>query len=339
MATTAFEYSTTDLRVSATGNKTRFDELVETRWNQHMDAGHFRYPFSSPESKILPGKYNFLAQLNYNRAHNRRAPQSMLSLQQPYNPDGFNFTKIDLSKELVLDLAKRSIETKSKHSIIINVSPLEKCSSLVVPEINERRPQLLTETSIQVAFETMLLSGSSSLRLGFNSLCAYASVNHQHWHMYYLENVKLYLETAEVQPLPATNGRCYELLDYPAPCFAFQMKSVEDIVAVSKSVHLLIEYLIRNDIAHNVFMTRGQNFDRDSKDQVVRVFVWGRESVIGSKDPGAFVIAVCELAGQILIYQEEFFKNVSEADVARKQREATQFVFAKVKNDLCNVFS
>ncbi|XP_059090867.1 GDP-D-glucose phosphorylase 1-like [Tigriopus californicus] len=255
MATTAFEYSTTDLRVSATGNKTRFDELVETRWNQHMDAGHFRYPFSSPE------------------------------------------------------------------------------------KINERRPQLLTETSIQVAFETMLLSGSSSLRLGFNSLCAYASVNHQHWHMYYLENVKLYLETAEVQPLPATNGRCYELLDYPAPCFAFQMKSVEDIVAVSKSVHLLIEYLIRNDIAHNVFMTRGQNFDRDSKDQVVRVFVWGRESVIGSKDPGAFVIAVCELAGQILIYQEEFFKNVSEADVARKQREATQFVFAKVKNDLCNVFS
>lgn len=338
MAGMAFEYSVSDLCVSVNGGKTRFDELVETRWNHHMKSGHFRYAFSSPESKILPGKYGFLAQLNYNRAHNRRPPQSMSSLKQPYNEEGFNFTKIDPNRELVCNLINRTDEKQLKHCLIINVSPLEKCSSLLVPELNAGRPQLLTETAIQVAFETILLSGSSSLRLGFNSLCAFASVNHQHWHLYYLENVRLYLETAEVQMIPTSGGQCYEMLDYPAPCFAFQMRTVEDIPTVSKSVYLLIDYLIRNDIAHNVFMTRGESFDPNSTDQVIRVFVWGRESVIGSKDPGAFVIAVCELAGQILIYQEDFFQVVTESDVAQKQKEATKAVFERVKSDLDKVF-
>ena len=30
-----------------------------------------------------------------------------------------------------------------------------------------------------------------------------------------------------------------------------------------------------------------------------RVIVWARESVVGAKDPGAFVMAVCELSGQV----------------------------------------
>ena len=32
---------------------------------------------------------------------------------------------------------------------------------------------------------------------------------------------------------------------------------------------------------------------------VPRVIVWPRESVVGAKDPGAFVMAVCELSGQV----------------------------------------
>lgn len=41
----------------------------------------------------------------------------------------------------------------------------------------------------------VLLSGVKNFKAAFNSLCAYASVNHLHWHLYYLQHHQLRLET------------------------------------------------------------------------------------------------------------------------------------------------
>ncbi len=38
------------------------------------------------------------------RASNRRAPQAMLHLEQPFSHDKFNFTKINLDKEGIFEL-------------------------------------------------------------------------------------------------------------------------------------------------------------------------------------------------------------------------------------------
>jgi hypothetical protein len=41
-----------------------------------------------------------------------------------------------------------------------------------------------------------------------------------------------------------------------------------------------------------------------------------------------------KLAGQILVYQEDAYRSVQEAEVAAAQREATQAVFTSIKAGL-----
>ena len=101
--------------------------------------------------------------------------------------------------------------------MIINVSPLEYGHVLIVPDIDAFFPQILTQFAIKTGLDCILLSShrwvlfsskydsdsqltiidlklnvdpvffSRGFKVGFNSLCAFASVNHLHLHAYYLE--------------------------------------------------------------------------------------------------------------------------------------------------------
>ncbi len=121
--------------------------------------------------------------------------------------------------------------------------------------------------------------------------------------------------------------------DYPAPCFAFEVRCCEDIVPAAAAVFKLTHFLSNADVAHNVFITRGADFSGVDKESIkaLRILVWAREKVVGSKDPGAFVIAVCELAGQILVYDEEKYRVLTEEDVAQAQRDAVANTFQVFK--------
>ena len=46
--------------------------------------------------------------------------------------------------------------------------------------------------------------------------------------------------------------------DYPAPAFVFQCTRVEDIDRVADSVFALTDFLTKENIGHNVFITRGR---------------------------------------------------------------------------------
>jgi len=70
--------------------ETPFDNLIQTRWLHLMSSGHFRYDISKVESRKVG---QFVAQLNPMRATTRRKPQSMESVRQTFDPEGFNFTK------------------------------------------------------------------------------------------------------------------------------------------------------------------------------------------------------------------------------------------------------
>ena len=103
-----------------------------------------------------------------------------------------------LEKELVCEIKKIQDEnpcdvTKSRDVIIINVSPIEIGHCLLVPSLEQNLPQILNEYSIRLALQVMASSGRSNFKMAFNSLCAYASVNHLHWHMYYLQVIHLWI--------------------------------------------------------------------------------------------------------------------------------------------------
>lgn len=43
----------------------------------------------------------------------------------------------------------------------------------------------------------------------------------------------------------------------------------------------MTEYLQGNEVAHNVFMTRGTAFGDNSKEDTIRIYVWPRAKFIG----------------------------------------------------------
>jgi len=70
----------------------------------------------------------------------------------------------------------------------------------------------------------------------------------------------------------------------------------------------------------------------------VRVLVWARESVVGAKDPGDFVMAALELSGQILVYEMDKYNNIVEEEVMEAQRKATVDLFSKLKFEVQELF-
>ena len=51
----------------------------------------------------------------------------------------------------------------------------------------------------------------------------------------------------------------------------------------------------------------------------------------GGKDPGAFVIATCELGGHILIYDRQEYDSIDYTKLSTAQKDTCQSTFVSVK--------
>lgn len=60
---------------------------------------------------------------------------------------------------------------------------------------------------------------------------------------------------------------------------------------------------------------------------------------MGTKDPGAFVMAVCELAGQVLLYEEDKFKTLDEDGVSAAQIEAVRETHMEKREAILGLFT
>ena len=52
-----------------------FDKALKAKWMEHMDAGHFTYKLEKVVSRVMPGKYGYIAQYTPERGDKRRMPQ------------------------------------------------------------------------------------------------------------------------------------------------------------------------------------------------------------------------------------------------------------------------
>ncbi|XP_014667293.1 PREDICTED: GDP-D-glucose phosphorylase 1-like [Priapulus caudatus] len=315
----------------------KFDSELRARWDQAMQDGVFKYTLDHIRTRILDGPLSLVAQLNVKRALERRKPQEISSLCQPFNPKIFNFTRIS-QREILFVLKRREIgeedplgELRKRYQdeniVIVNVSPLEYGNVLVVPSLGKCLPQILTEDAINLALETVLLSAHPGFRIGFNSLCAFASVNHLHFHAYYLEH-PLYIEKTPVKKICR---HCYEITEYPTRGFGFQLG--ENKLELARIMYKVTDYFVRENIAHNLFVTRGSAMEGDTTRQTLRAFLWPRRPVFGAKSEDLFNTAVCELAGHLPIKVGDQFDTITEAQVRNILSEASLSAvdFDKVK--------
>ena len=78
----------------------------------------------------------------------------------------------------------------------------------------------------------------------FNSLCAYASVNHLHWHLYYLDP-QFEVPVSHIKGRPLTK-HLFEVQDYPAKGYAFQMTETKQLDLISGEVYKVTSFYISN---------------------------------------------------------------------------------------------
>ncbi|XP_031722671.1 GDP-D-glucose phosphorylase 1 isoform X1 [Anarrhichthys ocellatus] len=304
---------------------TQFDTTIRAGWTDRMSRGLFRYHLGDLQTRILPGPYGYVAQLNIERGVERRKPQDILSIQQEFNGKQFNFNKIN-PEEVLFEMIKGveggnekgQLHELCRMVVLVNVSPLEFGHCLFVPEPSRCFPQVMTSFAIRVGIESVLLSSDPGFRVGFNSLGAFASVNHLHLHGYYLDH-ELKIESMPVKPLVPERG-FYGLLDVPAG-FLFYTES-ERVEKVAEAICQVTDFLVDGNIAHNLFLTRGcppcdrtRNEKGHRSRNGVRIAVWPRTSSFGAKEESAFNVALCELAGHLPFKNKKDYELICEKDV------------------------
>lgn len=133
--------------------------------------------------------------------------------------------------------------------LLCAVSFLSICSNMLAQ---------LTEDAISVALSFATELHSPSFRVGYNSLGAFASVNHLHFQIWSFDlspDKKLPLERANLgiiiqEPIPV-----YEVLDYPINAVAFDISGPKSKIAPAL-IYMCISYLLIHGIPHNLLINQ-----------------------------------------------------------------------------------
>ncbi|GMP65253.1 hypothetical protein CsSME_00026136 [Camellia sinensis var. sinensis] len=133
-------------------------------------------------------------------------------------------------------------------------SPIEYGHVLLIARILECLPQRIDKDSFLLALYMAVEAGNPYFRLGYNSLGAFATINHLHFQAYYLA-VPFPIENAPTVKITDLNGgvKTSELLNYPIRGLVFEGgNTIEDLSnAVSNSCICLQD----NNIPYNVLIS------------------------------------------------------------------------------------
>ncbi|XP_057290089.1 GDP-D-glucose phosphorylase 1-like isoform X2 [Hydractinia symbiolongicarpus] len=307
MAERKYDYSATDFVIGQNkeGGKSKFTTTLCNAWDKAMEEGVFWYSLYGVERKVLPGKYGITAQLNKKRFSERRKPDAATQVVMPFNQEKFNFNKIKDSEVLFM-LNRTDLQEERNDKIIVNVSPIEYGHVLLVPNIDHGLSQILDKHSIEVAVELCLLA-KSGFRIGFNSLCALASVNHLHFHAFqYDQQLPI-----DISKLKLLKKNLFKLDAYMVNGYALQLVDL-NIKELASDVVAITNYLCQNNIAHNLAMCRHESVRTQTDDSaLVTVFIFPKKpSPECTNDP--FNTASLECSGFLPIRDESEYVEMTE---------------------------
>ncbi|GLI61782.1 hypothetical protein VaNZ11_004281 [Volvox africanus] len=186
-------------------------------WEDRADRGILRYDVTQCPTRVLTGWHGFIVQLNEGRATRKRPTELTVDqVLQPFDPAKFNFTKAAITEVLVafrpiVDGQRqpkaqavaplRGGGADNSNLVLVNVSPIDYGHVLLVPRVLDHLPQALSTETVLLAMQFARELGSPNFRVGYNSLGAYATINHLHFQSYYLA-MQMPCETAATVPLP-----------------------------------------------------------------------------------------------------------------------------------------
>jgi hypothetical protein len=198
-----------------------FDEKYMAAWRTLKSwPGLFRNTaYEATVRRRLPGPLGLVVQFNPEHIKTKR-PSSMATRVSPqdipvsraWDPALFNFMKAKPAEIIVrvrtdTDAGTAQLTFASTteflaggnhagalpapgdpddHPLFANVNPLLDGHGLFVPRMLQGQPQVLTTEAIHAGLLVQAMPGRPDFRMGYNSLGAWASVNHLHLHCFYL---------------------------------------------------------------------------------------------------------------------------------------------------------
>ncbi|KAL8469894.1 hypothetical protein ACS0TY_032673 [Phlomoides rotata] len=286
-----------------------------------MQRGLFRYDVTACETKVIPGKYGFIAQLNEGRHLKKRPTEFRVDkVLQPFDESKFNFTKVGQEEVLFQFEAsedndahffpKAPIDVENSPSLVaINVSPIEYGHVLLIPRIFECLPQRIDRESFLLALYMAVEAENPYFRLGYNSLGAFATINHLHFQAYYLAT-PFPIEKAPSKKITTTSGgvKISYILNYPVRGLVFEGgNSLEDLSNVAADACICLQ---ENNIPYNVLIA----------DSGKRVFLfpqcYAEKQALGEVSSELLDTqvnpAVWEISGHMVLKRKEDYEGASE---------------------------
>lgn len=308
-----------------------FINLLLGQWEDRMTQGLFRYDVTACETKVIPGNLGFVAQLNEGRHLKKRPTEFRVDrVLQPFDAAKFNFTKVGQEEVLFqfengggddsyfLKSAPITVADCAPNVVAINVSPIEYGHVLLIPRVLDHLPQRIDRESFLLALHMAAEAASPYFRLGYNSLGAFATINHLHFQAYYL-TVPFPVEKAATQRIPLAEGgkksgvKVSKLMNYPVRGLVFEEgNSLNDLADVVSSACV---WLQDNNVPYNVLIS----------DSGRKIFLfpqcYAEKQALGEVSQELLDTqvnpAVWEISGHIVLKRRNDYDEASEASAWR----------------------
>ncbi len=235
--------------------------------------------------KVSFKKLNALWDVQYNQIRTfkprRNAVEEISSIYKKFDKNAFNFNKPFLRQERFKKCRCNGMDV----SFFYNKFPFVPYHTLLVPEQEKNHPQFLKRRFHYYACD--LIKAAEGFAIGYNSIGAYASVNHLHFQLF-TEKDKMPV----CNPVWKHNGGKKE---YPAKCFVFESK---------RASWEFIKVLHENNIPYNILYTKAKtyifpmNFQKSHKNTIFPLgFAW------------------IELAGSFINVTKKNYDNINEKQI------------------------
>ncbi|KAG9159815.1 hypothetical protein Leryth_007826 [Lithospermum erythrorhizon] len=287
--------------------------------------------------EVIPGNYGFIAQLNEGKAHPKRKRnttefKSYWSLATLFKSRTNSTLQRLVRKRSSSNLNKARIMKSNSfqmHPLILStvlvllqsmyvacspfsvVSPIEYGHVLLIPRILECLPQRIDRDGLLLALYLAVETANPYFRLGYNSLGAFATINHLHFQAYYLA-VPFPVEKAPTDNISTTrNGvKTSKILNYPVRGLVFEGgDSLEDLSNVISDSCICLQ---ENNIPYNVLIA----------DSGKRVFLfpqcYAEKQALGEVSAELLDTqvnpAVWEISGHMVLKRKEDYEEASEGN-------------------------
>ncbi|KAG2280513.1 hypothetical protein Bca52824_051733 [Brassica carinata] len=292
-------------------NVTFLESVLLGEWEDRFQRGLFRYDVTACETKVIPGKYGFIAQLNEARHLKKRPTEFRVDqVLQPFDANKFNFTKVSPEELLFQFEANMPLDADNSPRVVaINVSPIEYGHVLLIPQVFDCLPQRIDHKSLLLALHMAVEAANPYFRVGYNSLSTFATINHLHFQAYYLA-MPFPIEKAHSLKISTTNDgvRISKLMSYTVRGLLFEGgNSIKDLSVAVSNASVCLQ---NNNIPFNFLIS----------DSGKRIFLllqcYAEKQALGEVSSELLDTqvnpAVWEMSGHMVLKRKEDYEGASE---------------------------